>query len=212
MGKILIVDDHPVVQFGLKSMLSRHKLFQEITIAEDGKTAISKCQEMVSSQVSFSLLIVDINLPDYEILSLVKNLIKLQPEATILMFSAEPAKIHIKQLLKLGVRGFVDKNSFEEEIILAIKMVSQGKVYLSSGVLPDIVDIEKSSSGHKLSDRETEILSLMVKGLQAQEIAQTLDLHKSSISTYRARIYSKLNLKNSFELYKWALSEGLIVP
>lgn len=212
MSKLLIVDDHPVVQFGLKTLLSRHNLFHQIVVAEDGRMAVKKCQEMAETKESFRLLIVDINLPDYEIISLIKKLKTLQPKASILMFSTEPSKIHIKQLLKLGVEGIVEKASFEEEMILAIKMALQGKMFLSSGVLPEIVEPKRNSTGHKLSDRETEILSLLVRGLPSHKIAQILNLRESSISSYRARIYSKLNLKSSFELYKWALTEGLIVP
>ena len=76
-------------------------------------------------------------------------------------------------------------------------------------------EIEIENQKHSieiLSERESEILSLMVKGKTSLEIGEILDLHKSSVATYRARVFAKLGVKSNFELYKWALKEGLIFP
>jgi len=213
---MLLVDDHPVVQIGMKSFIERNDLFNNVVIAGTGAETISAIEKHKEANEEFSLAIMDINLPDYEIISLVKRVKGLIPETPILMFSMEPPKLYIKRLIDLGVNGYVDKTTPDEELLFAIRNILKGRGYFSSEVLMETLGDSKSGisdlSIQNLSERESEILSLMVKGKNSQEISEILDLHKSSIATYRARVFSKIGVQNNFELYKWALREGLIFP
>ena len=128
----------------------------------------------------------------------------------------EPPKLYIKRLIDLGVSGFVDKTTPDKELLFAIQNILKGRGYYSSDILMEALnEIEIENQKHSieiLSERESEILSLMVKGKTSLEIGEILDLHKSSVATYRARVFAKLGVKSNFELYKWALKEGLIFP
>ncbi|WP_421752347.1 response regulator transcription factor [Croceimicrobium sp.] len=214
MPKLLIIDDHPVVQMGVKSFCERNKLFDTYQIAANGKEAVSLCQEIAESQDFPDLILMDINLPDFEIISLVRIIRNLIPKSPILMFSMEPAKLYIKRLVDLGINGFIEKTSPDEELHFAILNLLHGKNYFSSEILMESI---ASGSDHRqsincLSQRESEVLSLMIQGKTSREIAEILKLHNSSVASYRARIFQKLELETSLDLYKWALNEGLILP
>lgn len=211
MKKLLLIDDHPVVQIGMKALLERNRLFKQIDLASCGAEAIQHTQE----EYNYDLIIADVNLPDYEIISLVKIIRTQAADCPILIFSVEPPMLHIKRLIDLGVSGFLDKTSPDEELLFAISNILAGRAYFSSEILLDALgdgaQYAKFKRLQTLSDRESEILSLMVKGKSSHEISEILDLHKSSVATYRSRVFRKLGVRSNFELYKWALKEGLIV-
>lgn len=214
MRKLLIVDDHPVVQMGVKSFCERNKLFDSYQIAATGKEAVSTCQEMADAQDFPDLILMDINLPDFEIISLVRIIRNLIPKSPILMFSMEPAKLYIKRLVDIGINGFIEKTSPDEELHFAILNLLSGKNYFSSEILMESIasGSDNRQTINCLSQRESEVLSLMIQGKTSREIAEILKLHSSSVASYRARIFQKLELETSLDLYKWALNEGLILP
>lgn len=213
---VLIVDDHPVVQMGMRSFMDRYKLFNECDIAGTGKEAVQLIKKHRSEPDYYALAILDINLPDYEALALVKFIMDNAPETAIMMFSMEPPRLYVKRLINMGVKGFVNKTSGDDELLFAIKSIKAGRSYFSSEIMTEIVsggdDDELSNVSKKLSDRESEILSLMIRGKSHGEICDLLNLHKSSVATYRTRIFTKLGVSSNFELYQWALTEGLIHP
>ncbi len=215
-NNVLIVDDHPVVQMGMRSFMERYKLFSECDIAGTGKEAVQLIKKHRSEPGYYAMAILDINLPDYEALALVKFIMDNAPETAIMMFSMEPPRLYVKRLINMGVKGFVNKTSGDDELLFAIKSIKAGRSYFSSEIMTDIVnggdDDELSNVSKKLSDRESEILSLMIRGKSHGEICDLLNLHKSSVATYRTRIFTKLGVSSNFELYQWALTEGLIHP
>ncbi|QNR23090.1 response regulator [Croceimicrobium hydrocarbonivorans] len=216
-GNILIVDDHPVVQMGMSSFMERNKLFSQIDVVGTGKEAVKKIKEHQSDPDFYQMAIVDINLPDYEALALVKFMLDRAPEMAIMMFSMEPPKLYIKRLIKLGVKGFLNKTSTDDEMLFAIRSIISGKSYFSSDILMEVMNDkddadELSNISNDLSERESEILGLMIRGKSPKEICELLNLHKSSVATYRTRIFDKIGVKSNFELYQWALKEGLIHP
>lgn len=209
MKKLLLVDDHPIVLMGMTAFVDRHRLFKEVDHAPTGSRALKMLQA-----TSYDLIILDVHLPDYEIISLVKAVRHLVPNTPILMFSIEPPKLYVRRLILIGISGFIDKSCTDEELLFAISSILAGRVYFSSeilmGTIMDRNPKRKQDYLQHLSDREIEILSLVLKGKNSTEISDILNLHKSSIATYRARVFEKLGLKSNFELFKWALKEGLI--
>lgn len=216
MKRVLLIDDHPVVQIGVKSFIERNKLFNETVIAGTGKEATDIIKSTSENEEHFDLAIMDINLPDCEIISLVKIVIEYLPKTPILMFSMEPPKAYARRLIDLGVKGFIDKTTPDEEFLFAINNILNGRSYFSSEVLMETLNdssmMNEEGTILSLSNREAEILALMVKGKNSQEISDLLDLHKSSVATYRSRVFKKLGVTNNFDLYRWALREGLIYP
>lgn len=217
MGQnILIVDDHPVVQMGMKAFVERNRLFESADIAGTGKEAVKFIKDHKSEPNYYQFAIVDINLPDYEALALVKFIMDNSPNTPIMMFSMEPPRLYVKRLINMGVKGFLNKTSPDSELLFAIKSILAGKTYFSSDIMAELVSAkdedEMGTISNDLSERESEILSLMIRGKSPKEICDLLNLHKSSVATYRTRIFEKIGVTSNFELYQWALKEGLIHP
>jgi len=216
-SRILIIDDHPVVQIGMKSFIERNRLFDEIDIAGTGKEAVKFIKEHRGKKDYYQMAIVDINLPDYEALALVKFIMDNCPNIPIMMFSMEPPKLYVKRLLNQGVKGYISKTASDDELLFAIKSIIAGRTYFSSDIMTEIVSADDeedsfSDATSDLSSRESEILSLLIRGKSSKEICELLNLHKSSVATYRTRVFEKIGVKSNFELYQWALKEGLIHP
>jgi DNA-binding NarL/FixJ family response regulator len=212
---LLIVDDHPVVQIGMRAFIDRYKLFHFVEAARTGKEAVGFIKKHRQDPEHYKMAIVDINLPDYEAISLVKFILEYCPKLPIMMFSMEQPRLYVKRLISAGVKGFLNKNSTDDELLFAIKSIKAGKTYFSSDIMTDIITTyadDLSKVNRELSARETEILSLMIRGKSPKEISNLLHLHKSSVATYRSRVFNKIGVRSNFELYQWALKEGLIVP
>ncbi len=215
-GNLLIVDDHPVVQMGMSAFVDRNRLFDHVDLAGTGKEAVQLIKKHREEPDFYKLAIVDINLPDYEALSLVKFIMDHAPRTPIMMLSMEPPKLYLKRLVAMGVKGYVNKTAPDDELLFAIKSIKAGKSYFSGEIMEEVINPPKednyTSISKELSERESEILSLMTRGKSPKEICDLLNLHKSSVATYRSRIFEKIGVKTNFELYQWALKEGLIHP
>lgn len=198
---------------GVSSLLKRNGIFKEIDVASTGKEAVSfiKSKEK-KDQSSYKLIIADINLPDYVILNLVAIFQEKAPETPILILSMASAKLYLESLVGAGIKGFINKSSPEEEILFAVKKILAGKTYFEGDLVREMVSSNRISHSwtKELSTRENEILSLLLRGISSKEISEIVNLHKSSIATYKARIYQKLGVSNSMEFYKWATREKLI--
>ncbi len=206
MSKVLIIDDHPVIQVGLASLIRKNDLFNVVDIASTGKEAVKKIRAL-SDKNRYDMYIVDINLPDYDIFSLIETIKMLNPNSPILIFSVNPPHIYINKLTKIGIDGYLNKTMPKEKIIDAIQTLKKGKKYFSQDALDVIIDIQsqkksKYNNIENLSQRELEIMLLLIDGRSISSISGTLNLNKSSVATYKSRIFQKMMVKNIIELYK----------
>jgi DNA-binding NarL/FixJ family response regulator len=203
--RVLIVDDHPMIGMAMEMLLKDNLRKIDVDLAEGGKEALVKLNEN-----RYDLVLQDVNLPDYNILSLIPNIQRIQPNVKILVFTMAPEKILAKKLFSLEVDGFLNKSAPKEETILAIKKVLAGERYVSRDfsdqILSDFLQGKSKDPNpfEALSDREYQILMELLKGTPQKEIANKLHLHHSSIATYRVRIYKKTNVNNQIELYEKA--------
>ncbi len=218
-GAVLIIDDHPIVLMGLSSFINRNKLFKQIYTSQSGgdglATIRSKREEEIEKSRVFDLIILDLNLPDMEVTSLIEKILKEIPNVKILILSMESPILYIRRLLELGIMGFLDKGVDYNEIAFAINSIKNNRKYFSGDILMEYMTnktMGKENGVQTLSSRESEILSFMLKGRSVTDICKLLHLHKSSIGTYKARIFKKLNVKNNIELYQLAVVENLIKP
>lgn len=201
---VLIVDDHPMIGMAMEMLLKDNIRNIEVELAASGKEGIEKLKER-----AYDLVLQDVNLPDYNILSLIPNIKRIQPKTKILVFTMAPERILAKKLFSLEVHGFLNKSAPREETIIAVKKVLAGERYVSKDFSEQLLnDFLKGDEGQnpfeKLSDREYQILLELLQGTTQKVIADKLHLHHSSIATYRARIYQKTNVSNQIELYEKA--------
>jgi len=199
IDSILVVDDHDIVFTGIKLMLLKGDIAANVNKAKNGSECLSNL--MVNK---YELIILDVNLPDTDTQSLVNIILSNNPKQKILIFSMSPEHLYAIRFLKLGVYGYINKNEDSDELLKAIKNVLNGKKYISS-YISELLTTELKTTFLEspidlLTDREFEIMELLLKGYRNKEISNILNLHASSIATYKNRLYTKLKVTNVVEL------------
>jgi DNA-binding NarL/FixJ family response regulator len=206
--KILLVDDHPVVRKGIRSILEENSEFKICGEADEGNAAMKLVQD-----TSPDLIIVDIQLKGHiNGLELVKAIKDRYPQTVSLVMSIDDGSTYAERAIRAGARGYVAKEEAPETIITAINTVMKGKMYLS----PEISTVLASkhifgssdniaSPVEQLSNRELEIFKLIGKGYKRNEIAKELNININTIESHRRKIREKLNLSSSAELSKIAV-------
>lgn len=199
---ILIADDHSIVRVGLSLMIKKLRPQAVIQEAESFKNVLD-----IISTVKFDLIILDINMPNGTFQQTF-DIIKIkQPNVKVLVFSSQDESVYAIRYLKLGADGFLDKMADEETVKKALeKMLDKGN-YVSTEVQDVLVFKSLNKKKHIpqnplliLSDREMEIAERIIKGLTLKEISNDLNLHISSVSTYKSRILKKLEVQSIPEL------------
>lgn len=199
--KFITADDHNVVtksiSFILRELHPDANVIQVHTISDVTKT-------LYNSEID--LLLLDITFPDGNSLNIIPVLKAIQPNLKILIFSGLDEDIYAVRCINAGVNGFLSKLSSEEEIKSAITEVLVSKKYISKNIQEKIMDnyIFKKPENpiDQLTNRELEIAQLIIEGFKSTEIANTLNLQKSTVSTYKSRIFEKLGIDNIPDLIK----------
>ena len=205
---ILLVDDHAIVRVGLKQMLT--DAFDQIRVTEvgTGHEALAKAQER-----SWDLAILDIHLPDTNGLDVLKKLKALRPALPVVVLSFHPEEQYALRALKGGAAAYVTKDSAPLELTTAIKTVLAGRQYVTASLAERLEAAQAQMAGASphalLSDRELQVLSMIGNGKSVTEIAVALDLSVKTVSTYRMRLLSKLQLKTTSALIRYALTHHL---
>src|ERR1035437_9408504 len=179
MIKILLTDDHAIIRAGLKILIEKSVPHSVIDEAWDGDSAFDKIKKN-----EYQLIMLDVIMPDTDSFGLVGNILAFKADAKILMFSMNAEDIYAKKYMHLGAKGYVCKDSPEEEIIKAINTVLGGKKYmsevLSQMLMADALEGKSSNPFESLTPREFEIVNHLVRGQSVSEISRILNLHTST--------------------------------
>lgn len=198
-NKFLLADDHSVVRQGIalliKSEFSNAEIFQAGSFKDTFK---------VLNETKIDILVLDINFPDGNSLNIISDVLEIQPEIKIMIFSAYDENIYAMRYLNAGASGYLNKGSSMEDMVAAIKsMVLTGK-YLSTNVKNKILDTyifkKPINPIDELSKREIEVAKLLIKGYGNLEISELLDIKKNTVSTFKNRIFEKLDIDNIADL------------
>jgi len=207
--KVLVADDHDVVWMGLKQLLS-----EEPDIAvQGGATTGHEVLERVRKE-RWDLVVLDITLPGLSGVEILKELRKTHPALPVLVFTMHPEDQYALRMLRAGANGYITKGSMGKEIVRAMKIVLGGGTYVSS-TLKRKLTLERvrkiQGPPHAgLSDREHQVLIMIASGKTVGEIAEELALSVKTVSTYRARILEKMNMRTNAELTHYALKNRLV--
>lgn len=209
MIRIFVADDHPLIREGLRKTLLEEEDFQIVGEAADGFEVMKKIRE-----TEFDILLLDLNMPGKNGLTVIKEIKQILPKASILVLSMYPLQRFAVRALKTGAAGYVTKDSPTEELIKAIRtIISRGR-YISielAELLANEFGTTKDTMPHEtLSDREFQIMSMITTGKTVKEIAEELCLNISTVNTYHARILEKMNMKSNVELTLYAIENNLI--
>lgn len=207
--KILIADDHLIVREGLKQIVSGFSDVCEIDEAKDGFGVLEKLREK-----EYDVVIMDISMPGKNGLDTLKEIKRNKPNQPVLMLSVHDEEQYGLRVLKAGASGFIPKHSEPEEFKKAILKAVGGKKYLSDilteKLATNLYNGRNLPIHELLSDREFQVLKLIVDGRPVKEIADELFLSVKTISTYRSRILEKLNFKNNSELIRYAIEHKIL--
>lgn len=207
--RILIADDHAIVRRGLKQILDEEPGMATVGEAENGQEVLEQTRKS-----TWDLVILDINMPGRSGLDVLGELRHDYPNLPILILSMYPEDQYATRVLKAGASGYLNKQSAPEELLKAIKKIRGGGKYISETLA------EKLATGlgaadtrpvhEMLSDREYQVLLLIATGKTISEIAASLSISIKTVSTYRTRVLTKLNLKNNAEMTYFAVHNGLV--
>lgn len=203
MTEILITDDHDIVRLGTSIVLQDVISGANITQAANFEETITLLRNN-----KFHLLLLDINMPGGNNIKMVESILAIQPDLKILIFSSYEESIYALRYIEAGALGYINKNSSKNDLKDAIETVLSGKKYMSreiQGLYYNTFTIGKSSKLkanvlNKLSNREMDVAKHLFKGLGVVEISKIMKLKSSTISTYKSRIFQKLQIENISEL------------
>jgi two-component system, NarL family, invasion response regulator UvrY len=209
MIRLVIVDDHPLILAGLKSSLEQASDIRVIAEASDADSAL------ISARAdSPDIILLDVSLPGRSGLDVLKQLHAELPEVRVLMLTTHSEIEYVERSLRLGAWGYLTKTSPSEELLKAIRTVSQGRKYVESSLAQEIAIREQTprqQSPHEaLSGREFQILCLLGQGKTLTQMAETLCISTSTVGTHRAHILDKMNMQTTAELVKYAVEHRLV--
>ena len=204
MTRIVLADDHKIVRDGLKRILAAVPEFEVAAEAADGDELL----KLVKAS-EYDLAVVDMSMPGLSGLALIKRLRSEKPKLRILVLSMHGESQYAARVLKAGASGYLNKDSAAEQLVGAIRKVASGGVHIGEAAAASLVAAEKAPH-EALSDREFEVLRLLVDGLGPTEIGERLHLSVKTVSTHKTRILEKLNLGSTAELVRYALEHKLL--
>jgi DNA-binding NarL/FixJ family response regulator len=205
--RIFIVDDHPMVVAGLRSLLDK---IENIEVAGDVSNAFDAIPFLKNNTVDVILL--DINLPDISGIDLCKKINKEFPNIKILGISTFSERSYISRMIGNGASGYLIKSASKEEIAEAIQTVMNGKMYVSVSMehLTRPLSLTPTDALPAITKREKEILSLIAEGLTNNQIAEKLFISPLTVDSHRKNLLTKLNVNNTASLIKLAVENHLI--
>ena len=209
MIKVLIVDDHALVRMGIRRLLNDMHDVEVVAEAENGEMALSLVKLHQPDVV-----LLDMKMPGIDGWEVTRRLHLSYPDVKVIAVTAVTADPFPGRLLKLGAMGYLTKESGPEEMAAAIRRVVEGKKYLSAEIAQTIaissLDPDNDSPFDVLSKREMQVVLMITRCMDVQEIADRLCLSAKTVNGYRYRVFEKLDIKNDVELTYLALKYQLI--
>ena len=213
MISVIIADDHAIVRDGLRALLEVNPDIQVVGNAADGHQVISQVQKLQPD-----LVVMDISMPELNGIHATQRILEFAPQVGVIILSMFGTPEHVYRALQAGARGYLLKESAGRDLLDAIQAVHDGKFYLSQPVINTLIvdylhlraQVQRTNPLDSLSQREREILQLVVEGKTSAEIAETLFLSPKTVESYRSRMMHKLNMPDMTSLIKFAVQEGLI--
>jgi len=216
-SRVFVVDDHPIVRQGLALMINREPDLVVCGEAEEAKAALVAIEELRPD-----VLVVDISLPGPDGIDLVKTVRARHAGLPVLVLSMHDESIYAERALRAGANGYIMKQEATERVLIAIRRILKGEVYLSDRAASRVVKqyvrgpaAARPSPLSDLSDRELEVFRLIGEGHGTREIADALHLSVKTVETYQTHIKEKLALRNARELVQHAIEwnlTALILP
>lgn len=214
--KILIADDHPLIAEGIKKTFKNLEDFKVVATVNNGKEALDFIE---NNLVDIALL--DINMPIIDGIECAKEILNKHKNVKIAMLSMHQESSIIKNLIAIGVKGYMLKTIPSDELLLAIKNIYNGKEYFNADVTKALVIDDKPNTFHQyskkspllkeLTSRELEIIKYLSQGLTNAQIGEKLFISPRTVDTHRTNIMRKIDVHNVASLIRFAFQNGLTI-
>jgi DNA-binding NarL/FixJ family response regulator len=205
MTRVLIADDHKIVRDGLKRILASAADLEVAGEAASGDEALA----LVRAN-DYDIAMIDMSMPGISGIALVKRLKIEKPKMKLLVLSMHGEHQYAARALKAGASGYLTKDSAADQLLGALRKIAAGGVHISDAAASALMSSPAGSSHESLSDREFEVMRLLVEGLGPSEIGERLHLSVKTVSTHKTRILEKLGVGSTAELVRYALENKLI--
>lgn len=209
MKKILLVDDHKIVRQGLRNLI---EMESDLLVADEAASGVEALQLIRKN--TYDIVVLDISMPDKNGVDTLHDLKHIAPDLPVLVLSGYAEEQYALNLMRSGCKGYLSKDADSDEIIKAIRVIANGKKYISSE-LADLMTSELSHPSEKqlhetLSEREFQVFYKLASGVTPSEIANELNISIKTVSTYRSRILEKMSLKTNADLTYYAIKYALV--
>lgn len=217
MINVVLVDDHPIVRVGIRSLLEQSAMIQVIGEADSGYEGLQLVR-----QLQPEVIVLDMSLPDMDGLTVIQELQSHRSSLKILALSAYDDTQYTLGILEYGVQGYLLKGDAPQKIIEAVTEVAFGRSYFSQTLIPKMltqhkmegntIETVQQSDYTFLTPRETEVLQKLVQGLDNQSIANALAIEIRTVKFHTKNIYEKFHVKNRTEAILYAFENQLVAP
>ncbi len=210
--RVLLVDDHEIVRYGLHTLLDKQAGLEVIGQAKDGLEAVELAQRLMPD-----IIVLDVSMPKMNGIEAARQIRKALPECRILVLSMYDRKHYVLDMLSVGISGYILKINAVQQLMPAIKVAIDGDIYLCPKIAKLITtqclaekDREDSSMrACELTGRERQVLQLLAEGKSSKQIGLLLDVGENTVVTHRQNIMKKLDLHSVAALTKYAIQEGI---
>jgi DNA-binding NarL/FixJ family response regulator len=206
--RILLADDHAVVRQGFRAILGRQADMAIVGEAGNGREVMALAEETTPD-----LIVMDVAMPELNGIEATRRLTAALPQVRILALSMHKDSIYVREMLKAGARGYLLKDSSEQDLLEAVRTLARGGEYISPAVQAALMSGSRfggTTPLDQLTSREREVLQLIAEGKTNKEVANVLGISVFTVDAHRGRIMEKLNVHNVNELVRFAVRNGLI--
>ncbi|HEY1460484.1 MAG TPA: response regulator transcription factor [Casimicrobiaceae bacterium] len=208
MIRVVLADDHTIVREGLKHLLSSTPDIGVVGEAVDGFEALQRVREL-----DFDVLVLDLSMPGKSGMDLIKQARSERPGVRIVVLSMHQEHQYAVRAIRAGASGYLTKESASAQLVSAIRKVAAGGAFISAEVAERLAHeahgVQPAAAYSRLSDREYEVLTLLVSGESLTAIAARLNLSVKTISTHKARLMQKIGVDNQADLIRYAIAQGI---
>lgn len=209
---IFLADDHGIVRDGLRLLLNAHPTLQVIGEAANGRDAVRQVLKLRPH-----IAVLDLAMPELNGIETTRQIHEGCPTTQVIILSMYASSEHIYQALKAGARGYVLKEAAADELVNAVHTVHAGHRFLNQKVSDELISdylgnhtsLAQGSPLAQLTDREREVLQLVVEGKTSSEISELIAISPKTVDTYRSRLMQKLGIKDLPALVKFAIQHGI---
>jgi len=209
MIRVLVADDHPLLRNGIRQVLGQESDVTVMGEAENAEQVLERIDEQ-----GWDVVVLDIAMPGRSGFDALREIRRRRPHLPVLVLSMHSEEQFAIRAIKAGASGFVSKSDAPAEIVRAIRKVVTGKKYVSASLaetLANAIESETHRPAHEtLSDREFQVMCRIASGKTVSQIAAEISLSVKTVSTYRARVLEKMNMRTNAELTRYALRTGLV--